>query len=371
MINKDQPHDQPINTLSFGARAATVAAMVNGLRVGVAGAGSIGCYVGGALAIGGADVVFLGRQRLVGEAARGGFRITAMGARQGALAPGTPKVVTSPDGLTDRDLVLVCVKSGQTAEMAAALAPVLRPEAVVVSLQNGVRNPETLRDALPGHRVVPGIVEFNVVSRGEGHYDRTTDGPIVLESPRTDAERWLADALRESALTLRHEDDLRPAQWSKLLVNLNNAISALSGAPTRELLLTRGYRRCIADVIAEAIAVLKAAGIRPARLRGAPVGLMPHVLRLPTPLARLVLGAQIKVGDDSRSSMWEDLTRRRATEVDYLNGEIVRLAEAQGRDAPLNRRLVALVHEAEAAAAGPPGLDHRALRAALLGGPSG
>ncbi|MCB9735154.1 MAG: 2-dehydropantoate 2-reductase [Deltaproteobacteria bacterium] len=337
------------------------------LKLGVAGAGSIGCYVGGELAArAGVDVVFLGRPRLAAELADHGLRLRALGEERGGVPPGGARVVVEPAALADRDLVLCCVKSAQTAEMARALTPHLRPGAVVVSLQNGVRNAVLLREHLDGRRVVGGIVDFNVISRGAGVFERTTDGPITLERPSSPAELALAQGLARAGLESRHVDDIGPHQWTKLLVNLNNAVSALSGAPTAELLLSRGYRRIIAAVVAEGLAVVRAKGVKPPALRGVPVGLMPAVLRLPTLLARLVLGRQIKVGADSRSSMWEDLTRGRPTEVDYLNGEIVRAAQAiPGVEAPLNAALVARVHEAERAGSGPPNLSAAALARAI------
>ena len=95
---------------------------------------------------------------------------------------------------------------------------------------------------------------------------------------------------------------------------------------------------------------------------------MSRILKLPTPIVRLVLRAQLVVDPESRASMYQDLERRRKTEVDVLNGEIVRLAGAYGVEAPLNRRIVALVHEAEEAAKGSPQLDPDSLLAALLSG---
>ena len=146
----------------------------------------------------------------------------------------------------------------------------------------------------------------------------------------------------------------------RLLVNLNNAVSALSGAPTRDLLRLSPYRRIVAAMIAEGIKVLRTAGVATARLRGVPVAVMPPILRLPDPLVRLILRSQIKVDAAARSSMWEDLQRRRPTEVEFLNGEIVRLAQDVAAAAPLNRKIVELVHLAEAAGAGSPGMtaDH-------------
>ncbi|MEQ9502124.1 MAG: 2-dehydropantoate 2-reductase [Deltaproteobacteria bacterium] len=341
-----------------GGERSGIIARVAAPTVGVMGAGSIGCYVGGKIALSGAEVVLVGRDRQAKEIAEHGLSVQDLDAAPRKAQ--TVRYVTDPAALAACEVVFVAVKSGQTEEVAKVLAPILREDAVVASLQNGLGNAERLRSHLGPRRVVPGIVEYNVVSRGEGRFHRTMDGPIVLEpEPRSNA------AIRAGELDLVVHDDLVPHQWTKLCVNLNNAVSALSDAPTRQILLSPGYRRCVAALIDEGLTVARASGVRPAKLRGVPVGLMPKVLRLPTPIVRLVTGAQMKVDADARSSMWEDLTRGRPTEVDWLNGEIVRRAEAAGVDAPINRRVVSLVHDAERAGAGSPQLAADALWSAL------
>jgi 2-dehydropantoate 2-reductase len=156
-----------------------------------------------------------------------------------------------------------------------------------------------------------------------------------------------------------------PEQWTKLLINLSNAVSALCGVPTRELILSPGYRRIFAALVEEGVRVLRAASIRPAWLRGLPVSVMPRVLRLPTPLVRVVAARQARIDPDARSSMYQDLAKGRATEVDFLNGEIVALAERIGAAAPFNRRIVELVHDAERAGGGNPQLSAETLWAEL------
>jgi len=324
-------------------------------RIGVVGAGSIGCYVGGRLLAGGADVVFVGRPRLRDELATHGLTLRDLDRDAVRVPASNIQFVTDVASLGDRDAILCCVKSAQTDGVARELAGVLRADAVVASLQNGLGNPEVLRAHLGARRVLAGIVSFNVVAKGDGRFHRATSGPIMLDE--TAEGRPLVAALSAAGLQTETRTDLAPDQWTKLLVNLNNAVSALSGAPTRTILLTPGYRRVVAALVAEAIGVLKRAGIKPAKLRGVPVHLMPPVLRLPTPLVRLITRAQMKVDPEARSSMWEDLTRGRPTEVDYLNGEIVRLAARVGGAAPLNARVVAMIHEAEAAGPGSPGLS--------------
>lgn len=338
------------------------------LHVGVLGAGSIGCFVGGKLlAADSADVTFVGRAGARDALVEHGLSVKDFDRPSTHIAPGRLRFETSIDALSACDAVLVCVKSAQTAEVGAELASVLGKDALAASLQNGVRNAEVLRAALGPREVLPAIVGFNVVSRERGLFHRAMSGALMFETPKTKRARALVDALSATSLEIELRAELAPDQWTKLMVNLNNAVSALSGAPTKELLLSPVYRRIIAAIVGEALRVLRAANVRVAKLRGVPIGLMPHVLALPTPLVRIVTRAQMRVDPEARSSMWEDLTRNKPTEIDFLNGEIVRLGDETGVDAPINRRIVALVHEAEAAGVGPPNIPADALWSRLTG----
>ncbi len=332
------------------------------------GAGAVGCYVGGRLArVDGVEVVLVGRPWLREQVAASGLSLVDLAGREHSIRADELTVETSASSLAGCDVVLCCVKSGQTDEVGAGLAGVLGPDAVVVSLQNGVRNAERLRARLAGRVVLAGIVGFNVVARDGGGFRHTTVGALMVE--RTDEPRGarLVAAMRAAGLEAGMPSEIERHQWAKLLVNLSNAVSALSGAPTRDMVLRPGYRRIVAAVMGEGYRVLRAAGIRPASLRGIPVGWLPRLLRLPTPLVRLLARAQLKADPEARSSMFADLDRRRTTEVDDLNGEIVRLAERAGVEAPLNARLVQLIREAEVAGAGSPCLGPDAFWAALTG----
>ncbi len=314
---------------------------------------------------GGTEVTLVGRPRFGEEIRAHGLRAEGLDQAPAVIPADMVRYVESAAEARRAAVVLVCVKSAQTEAIARELAALLPEATLVVSLQNGVDNARFLGEALGRQRVVAGIVGFNVVARGSGVFHRGMDGAIALEKNAHESFAPLVKALEKGDLVVEVHDDLVPHQWTKLLVNLNNSISALSGAPTRELLAKRAYRRIVADVIAEGLCVLRAAGIRPAPLRGVPVYLMPRVLRLPDAIARLVLSAQMKVDPEARSSMWEDLTRGRKTEVDYLNGAIVRLAEASGVRAPLNARIVERIREAESAGQGAPNMGPDALAAAL------
>ncbi len=318
------------------------------------GAGSIGCYVGGRLALSSrAKVSFVGRAKAQTELTQKGMKLQAFDTTASALPPDRFLFSTEPQALRTCDVVLVCVKSAHTEAAAHALAPVLATDALVLSFQNGISNTEVLSSVLGPRQVRAAVVGFNVVSKEGGLYHRTTDGPLMLQAGDAPQEQPLQRALRDAGFEVQPHRDLIPHQWTKLLINLNNAVSALSGAPTSVLLTAPQFREVIAALVTEALGILRAAEIRPAKLKGVPVAWMPKLLGLPTGLVKLLTRAQLRVDPQARSSMWEDLSRGRPTEVDHLNGAIVSLATKLGREAPLNARITALVHEAEQTGASP------------------
>ena len=159
----------------------------------------------------------------------------------------------------------------------------------------------------------------------------------------------------EGLPTLAHTD-MPGVQWAKLLLNLNNALNALAGIPLLQQLGDAKWRRVMALQSAEALDVLRTAGIKPARLGRVPPGIVPYVLQLPTALFRLVARQMLAIDPTARLSMYEDLARGRPTEVDFLQGAILRLAKQHGVAAPMTERVIALVKHAEAAGQGSPGL---------------
>jgi 2-dehydropantoate 2-reductase len=332
------------------------------LRVGVMGAGAVGCYVGGWLAQEVAvDVVWVGRAALQAQVRAEGLRVIDLSGTE-RVADGTNLTFeTEPEVLSECDVVLCCVKSGHTDDVARTLAKILASDAIVVSLQNGVRNADVLRGHLGDRLVLAGVVEFNVVPSGPGAFKQTTMGSLLVQASGDPRCVELFKALETHGPGVKLHRDLAPHQWAKLLLNLSNSVSALSGVPTPDMVLSAGYRRVIAEIVREAAGVLRAAGVRTATLRGLPARWFPALMGLPTWLIRVVAKSQLGADPLARSSMWTDLSKGRKTEVDYLNGEIVRLGDDVGRPAPINRRVVELVHEVEARGAGSPQLGAEAL----------
>ena len=316
------------------------------MKIAVFGAGSIGAYVGGALLASGADVVLIGRARMRGSVARYGLTLTNLNGHRSQLTPDQVPYVEDPAALATADLILVTVKSADTATAAQTLRAHARPSATVLSLQNGIGNADTLRESLPGWTVLAGMVPFNVVQLPEGRLHRGTEGEIAVEASPALAP-WHA-AFQAAQMPLLEHTDFAAVQWGKMLLNLNNPVNALSGLPLKTELSQRAYRRCLALLIDEARAVLRAAGIRPAKVARVGPNLLPTLLRLPDMLFTRVAAAMLRIDPQARSSMWEDLQAGRRTEVDYLNGAVVTLAQSLGLQAPANKRMVALMRAAEA-----------------------
>ncbi|OIK00878.1 2-dehydropantoate 2-reductase [Streptomyces sp. MUSC 14] len=313
-------------------------------RFAVLGAGSIGCHLGGHLVAAGHDVALVGRPGAMDVLRERGLTLSTSVRPPVHLTPDRLVLATGPEAVAGADYVLVTVKSAGTGAAAEELAPHLAPGAVVVSFQNGLHNPATLRAALPGHTVLAGMVPYNVVQSEPGTVHQGMPGRLMTEPDDT-----LFAAFRTAGLAIEARTDMSEVQHAKLLLNLNNAINALSGLPLRDQLGQRAYRRCLALCQREALAAYRAAGVAPARLGPTAPAVTPYVLGLPDALFRRVAAASLRIDAHARSSMWEDLQRGRRTEIDSLQGEIVALATAHGLGAPANARLLTLVHEAESA----------------------
>jgi 2-dehydropantoate 2-reductase len=215
----------------------------------------------------------------------------------------------------------------------------------VLSFQNGIANADRLRAALPKLEVVQGVVPFNVAQLGQGRWHKGTSGELILGD--TDVTRTLAAKVANGLAKLRLERDMPAIAWGKLLINLNNAVNALSGETLLGQLGKRDYRRVVAASIVEALGVLEAAGIEPAQIGPIPPKLLPHVIAAPDFLFRNIVLKVQKIDPHARSSMADDLAAGRETEIDYLNGEVVKLAGQVGLEAPVNESIVGLIKQRE------------------------
>lgn len=299
------------------------------------GAGAIGQFLGAMLAAGGTRVHLLARASVVEAVAAQGLVCTDLDGSTRVVRAGLSASTGWPDFLPD--LVLLTVKGPATAAAAAELAHHLPPGTPVLSFQNGVENVIRIQAVAPMLRALAGMVPYNVVQVAPGQVRRTSEGALhVARAPITEQ---LHGECQRAGLALALRDDITAVQWGKLLLNLNNPLNAISGLPLRQQLLDTGYRRILARLQDEALAIMAAAGIRPARVTPVPPRLLPSLLRLPTPIFRMIAARMLKIAPDARSSMYDDRIAGRPTEIDDLCGAVVRLAAAEQLKAPLNAAL--------------------------------
>ncbi len=311
--------------------------------VGVLGAGAIGTYAGVRLSAAGCRVVLVGRQRLVDAKET----LAAVDLKGRKHTPGADlEVATAPAALEGVDYCLLAVKGRDTVEATRSLQGVLAPTTPIVSLQNGLRNPDRIAAEWSGP-VIPGVVAPNVTLDADYVAHQATKGDFFVG----EGARSLAEAAANDGFALIARADVRDIAAGKLLMNLGNGVGAALGLGWAELLADPDARWCFAACVREGLTVMKRAGLTPKGAVGLPPGLVARALTWPDwvigPVAKKMAGATA----GSRSSTLQDLDRGKKTEIDDLNGEIVALAGA----APVNAAITELVHShEEAAAAGRP-----------------
>ena len=239
--------------------------------IGVAGAGSIGCFVGGMLAAAGRRVALLARPRVIGEIEANGLRLTSFDGFERKIASSGLTLSEDPSIFRDAGAVLVTVKSADTAEMADIIAKHAPSEAVIVSLQNGVGNVAGAARPIAGTQGAGGDGAVQRDCAGMGRFHRATSGDILIEQD----EAGTAARLSLPGLPMRATGNIAGVQWGKLMVNLNNALNALADMPLRRQLAQRGWRRLFADQMAEGLAAIRAEGITPVSPTPIPANWMP------------------------------------------------------------------------------------------------
>src|SRR5687768_3433451 len=287
--------------------------------IAVMGAGAVGCYYGAMLARAGHQVTLIGRAQHVEAVRRAGLRLQTNQFDEFIKLESS----TEPNATRGARLVLFSVKSTDTEAAGKALAPHLEREAAILTLQNGVDNAERLAATL-GREVIPAVVYVAVEMAGAGHVRHHGRGELLIGRGK-DSEAIVA-AFGSAGVPVEISDNVGGALWAKLIVNCAyNALSAITQLPYGRLVQGAGVPAVMGEVVGECLAVARACGVQ------VPGDIHETVRRL----------AQTMPGQYSSTA--QDLARQKKTEIDHLNGFVVRKAEALGVPTPVNRVLLALV----------------------------
>jgi len=310
-----------------------------GSPLAVVGAGAIGCYFGGMLARAGANVTLIGRHQHVDAIKRDGLLLQSR-EFSGYIPVAATEHMAAVGGA---GLVLFCVKSADTDDAAWAMAPQLAADAAVLSLQNGVNNVERIRRHVKAP-VIAGLVYAAAEMSGPGAVRHTGGGSLVIgrldalpgdreTDPRLLSE--IAALFTGAGIAVKISAEIATELWSKLVMNCAyNAISALSRAPYGRMVALPEIREVMRQTVDEVVQVARAKGIR------LPGDMVDAAFRLADAMPATL------------SSTAQDILKGKRTEIDHLNGYVVREGEALGIPTPANRTLNALVKLLELTASG-------------------
>jgi 2-dehydropantoate 2-reductase len=288
-------------------------------RIAVMGAGAVGCYYGAMLARAGHEVALVARPQHVEAVKRSGLRLETKAFDEQVRLEAS----TQPDAVRRANLILFCVKSPDTEAAGKAMAPYVERDAAILTLQNGVDNAERLAATL-GREVIPAVVYVAVEMAGAGHVRHHGRGELVIGASA--ASERIASVFIAAGVPVEVSDNVAGALWAKLIVNCAyNALSAITQLPYGRLVQGPGVPEVMRDVVDECLAVAGAAGVR------VPGDMHEAVRRI----------AHTMPGQFSSTA--QDLARGKKTEIEHLNGVVVRKGAALGIPTPANRTLLALV----------------------------
>ncbi len=320
-------------------------------KIAVFGAGSIGCYLGGLLQSQGANVVFIGRERLKNAVKKNGLTLTHFQKKSIYLNAKKVSVETSPSVLKNCDLILLCTKSQDTSVAAQDILSHAQSGAHIISCQNGIGNVAVLTEALGTPFKISGaIVPFNVTPTGPATFHCGTGGALHFENALPEDVR---SAFQSAGQDTQYGGNFQGDQWAKLLINLNNALNTLSGGTLREGLLQKDYRWAFAKLLQEGLNIAKAKDIEMGRYNGRSPAIVIKILRLPNYLYRPLIDYFVRIDAKARSSMLDDLEIGRESEIEFLQGEIVRQGKIMGLEAYANTKVLEAVNLAFAKGVSP------------------
>jgi 2-dehydropantoate 2-reductase len=323
-----QPGAAPIVDV-IGAHTALHRDRKSSVKICVLGAGALGCAIGAALGEAGSEVWLVNRSKAHVEAmkADGLVLVTPQGERRVAVNAAT---TCTEVGVVD--LVIVLVKSFHTRDAIAGAAPLIGERTVVLSLQNGLGHEDVLAEFVGRQRVLAGKTYVGGVLLAPGRIISGTAGKETiigeLDGSVSDRASAIAAEFNRAGLATTVSDNIVGTMWDKLLVNVSTgALSAITRLPYGALYAVPEVKAAAVAAVAEAMAVARAAGVK---------------LSFNEPEQPWVRAAE-GLPADFKASMLQSLEKGSVTEIDFVNGAVVRWGERFKVPTPVNAALVGCV----------------------------
>lgn len=307
----------------------------------VFGSGLIGSFIAAAGAHAGLTVQVIGRHAALQRLAAGVTLTDYLGHELQAPSVAEYAHDQAPD------VVWLTVKCTGLNRAVDQLRQLVGPQTMIVCCQNGLRAVHQIRSAFPRLRVFAAVVPFNVVLTEQGTLHRGSEGSLTLPKELGRIVPSLVPGLHSELLPVRLTSQIHAVQAAKLQLNLSNAVNALSNLPVKTMLSHRGYRRIIAELMREWLDVARVNKIPLVKVARVDGKWLPFMLNLPDGVFKRVASKMLDIDPSVRTSMWWDLQQGKLTEVDDLNGEVVRQGVLARNYCPANKVIIDLVHQAE------------------------
>lgn len=310
------------------------------MRIAIIGAGAVGSVLGSLLWRAGEEVVLVGRAAHVAAIRAAGLDVDGVLGAFNATPHAEERLSAPPT------LALLTVKTHDVVAALRENAAMLHSVPILV-LQNGLRAEELAATVVPTEQLVSGVVALHAQYLVPGHVLLMQSEGLLIGRPNGQVDA-VVERFREvlaKAVPTEITSNIVGARWSKLIVNLNNVLPALCNLSFKQVYVNRFLRRLAVGLMREGIAVAARAGVHLEPLPGAPLPLFKLVAYLPALLGGVLAArsaARLETHWPLRGSTWQSVARARPTEIEYLNGEIVRLGRELGVPTPLNEMVVAL-----------------------------
>lgn len=319
----------------------------------VFGAGLIGGFLGGILTSLGLDTTLICRPSVKKKLANG-LLLTDY-ADHKANAPQLQLMdqadLEQPSSSLISDFLWITVKCTAIEQASQEISPFVSEHTIIFCCQNGLGSDQTIKERFPNNTVLRVMVPFNVAEPKAGHLHRGSGGTLYIEnevSQKSTIDK-LVEQINLPIMPVKQTDNMDAILWAKLQLNLGNSVNALADIPVKSMLEQRTYRLVNAALMKELLAVTDKLGIPLPKLTAISAHYIPTILSLPTFLYKRITGKVLAIDPTVRSSMWWDLSQGKKTEIDHLNGAVVRAAESLGIPCSANKNIIRLIKTAERA----------------------
>jgi 2-dehydropantoate 2-reductase len=308
----------------------------------VFGAGLIGGFMAGVLRSKNLSISLVVREKMKSRFENG---LTLTDYNDHKVTVDNFQFVGDSDAIPGFDFLWLTVKCTSVIDSLADIRPYVSDQTVILCCQNGLGSDALVREAFPDNLVLRVMVPFNVADIAVNHLHRGSEGDVYIEA-HAQVEA-LAKKIDCQLMSVHTSSDMDAVLWAKLQLNLVNAVNALADIPVKSMLEQRGYRKVIALLMQELLAVVRSEEINLPKLTILPPTWLPFILSLPDAIFKVAAAKMLAIDPTVRTSMWWDLSGGRVTEIEHLHGVVERHAKPFNIPTPVTSKIIQMIHGVE------------------------